>query len=51
MVEMTFGRLNSRWRRLNKKIDMHVNRVPNVVLVSYILHNISEIHDDEFNED
>ena len=30
---------------------MHVNNVPNVVLVCWILHNVWEIHGDEFNEE
>ena len=48
---MAFGRLKEWWRRLNKKIDMHVNNVPNVVLACCILHNVCEIHGDEFNEE
>ena len=48
---MAFGRLKARWRRLYKKIDMHINNVPNVVLACCILHNICEIHGDEFNEE
>ena len=35
---------------VNKKIDMHVTDVPNVVLACYILHNVCEIRGDEFNE-
>jgi len=51
VVEMAFGRLKAQWRRLSKKIDMHINNVPNVVLACCILHNVCEIHDDEFNEE
>ena len=51
VVEMAFGRLKVCWRRLYKKIDMHINNVPNVVLACCILHNICEIHGDEFNEE
>lgn len=38
-------------QQLNKKIDVHVNNVPNVNLESCILHNICKIHGDEFNEE
>ena len=48
---MAFGRLKACWRRLNNKIDMYVGNVPNVVLSCCILHNICEIHGDEFNEE
>ena len=51
VVEMAFGRLKARWRRLNKKIEMHVDNVPNVILACCILHNVCEIHNDEFNEE
>ena len=51
VVEMVFGRLKARWRRLNKKIDMHVGNVPNVILSCCILHNICEVHGDMFNEE
>ena len=30
---------------------MYVNNVPNVVLACCILHNVCEIHGDEFNEE
>ena len=48
---MAFGRLMARWRRLNKKIDMHIDNVPNVILACCILHNVCEIHNDDFNEE
>ena len=51
VVEMAFGRLMARWRRLNKKIDMHVGNVANVIFSCCILHNICEVYGDMFNEE
>ena len=41
VVEMAFGRLKARWRRLNKKIDMYVENVPNIILSCCISYCIS----------
>ena len=51
VVEMAFGRLKARWRRLSKKIDMFVGNVPNIILACCILHNICEVHGDVFNDE
>ena len=51
IVEIAFGRLKSRWRRLSKQIDMDISNVPNVILACCALHNICEVHNDSFNDD
>ena len=51
VVEIVFGRLKARWRRLLKQNDMHIKNVPHVVAVCCTLHNICEIHGDTFNEE
>ena len=50
VVENAFGRLKARWRRLQKKIDMHIDNVPNVVAAFCVLHNICEIHGETFDD-
>ena len=49
--ENAFGRLKARWRRLLKQNDMEVTRVANVVVACCILHNLCEIHGEEFDND
>ena len=51
VVEIAFGRLKARWRRLLKQNDMYIENVPNVVGACCVLHNICEIHNDVFNEE
>ena len=51
IVEIAFGRLKARWRRLSKQIDMDISNVPNVILACCTLHNICEIHNDSFNDE
>lgn len=51
VVEIAFGRLKARWRRLLKQNDMSMENVPNVVASCCVLHNICEIHGDEFNDE
>ena len=49
--ENAFGRLKARWRRLIKQNEMNVTNVPNVVVACCILHNMCEIHGEEFDND
>ena len=51
MVEIAFGRLKARWRRLSKQNDMNVDNVPTVVGACCILHNICQINGDNFNDE
>ena len=50
VVEIAFGHLKSRWRRLNKQSDMFVTTVPNVAACCG-LHDLCEIHCDTFNDE
>ena len=49
-VEIAFGCLKGRWRRLMKRNDMHVSNIPHIVTAACILHNICEIHHEHFND-
>jgi len=51
VVEMAFGRLKARWRRLSKQNDMSIDNVLTVVAACCVLHNICEVHGDEFNNE
>ena len=51
VVELAFGRLKARWRRLSKQNDMLVENVPTVVGACCVLHNICQIHGDAFNNE
>ncbi|XP_055905139.1 uncharacterized protein LOC129940727 [Eupeodes corollae] len=42
VVENAFGRLKGRWRILQKRIDIAVEFVPNIVATCCVLHNILE---------
>ena len=51
VVELAFGRLKARRRRLLKRNDMLMTNVPNVIAACCTFHNICEIHGDEFNDE
>ena len=51
VVEIAFGRLKARWRRLSKQIDIHIDNVPHIIAACCVLHNVCEIHHDGFNEE
>ena len=42
-IECAFGRLKARWQILNKRIDMGLKFVPNIVYACFVLHNICEM--------
>jgi len=46
-VEIAFGRLKGRWRRLMKRNDMNVDNTPHVITAAC---NICEIHGEHFND-
>ena len=50
VVEVVFGHLKPRWQRLAQKINMHVDNVPHIIAACCVLHNVCEIHDDDFDE-
>lgn len=51
VVEIAFGRLKARWRRLIKQNDILVRNVPFIVAACCVLHNICEVHGDDFNDE
>ena len=51
VVELAFGRMKARWRRLLKRNDMLVTNVPNVIAACCTLHNICDIRGDVFIEE
>lgn len=50
VVEMAFGRLKGRWRRLMKKMDVNVNYAPTIILACCVLHNIVEFNKEDCPE-
>ena len=50
VVENAFGKLKARWQRLMKCNDMNIDNVSHVVTACCILHNMTEVHGDSFNE-
>lgn len=43
-IECAFGRLKARWQILNKRIDLGLVSVPNLVYACFVLHNFCERH-------
>ena len=50
VVENAYGRLKARWRRLMKRNDIHTNHIPNIIAAACILHNMCEVHGEQFND-
>jgi hypothetical protein len=47
-IERSFGLLIGRWKILLKRLDVHLQMVPNIVGAYIILHNICILHIDIF---
>ena len=50
VVENAFGRLKARWRRLLKRLDADVEKIPAIITTCCILHNMCEVHGDSFSD-
>lgn len=50
-VEIAFGRLKGRWRRLQKKIEIKVAFVPKLVAACCTLHNVVESRESSFRKE
>ena len=50
VAEHAFGHLEARWRRLLKKLDVHVSYAPTVIACCCVLHNIAELQNNTFKE-
>lgn len=50
LIEIAFGRLKGRWRRLTKKIDADVKFAPTIIMARGLLHNIVEASNEDFSE-
>lgn len=51
IVEHAYGRLKGRWRCLQKRLDIDVASVPQVIAACCVLHNICETHGDSFDDE
>ena len=51
MVQHGYGRLKGRWRCLLKRLDVDISDVPEVVTACCVLHNICEVHGEEFSDE
>ena len=50
VVENAFGRLKGRWRRLIKRCDMTIEKVPTIIAACCVLHNICELYQEGYDE-
>ena len=50
VVEIAFGHLIARWRRLSKRNDMLVKNVFNAIAAACVLHKMCKIHGEAFDE-
>ena len=50
-MEHSYGKLKGRWRCLLKRLDVAIEDVPELVAACCVLHNLCEIHGDQFDEE
>ncbi|KAF4117943.1 uncharacterized protein LOC131554056 [Onychostoma macrolepis] len=50
VVDEAFLRLRARWQCLLKRNDCRMDVVPTMILACCVLHNVCEVHGDEFDE-
>ena len=49
VTEIAYGHLKARWRLL-KRNDMNIDNISNVITAACVLHNICEVHHEQFND-
>lgn len=50
VIECAFGRLKGRWRKLQKRMEVAVDKVPLIVITCCILHNFCETQRESFHD-
>ena len=50
-IECAFGRLKSRWRILNRSVDVDLDTAISLMYSCFVLHNFCEMHKEDLNKD
>ena len=51
VIECAFGRLKACFGILRKPIDLNMDKIPSVILICFILHNLCELHNEHIRND
>ena len=47
---LSYGHLKARWCSLLRRNDMNIDNIPYVIIAACVLHNICEVHYENFND-
>ena len=50
-IECAFGRLKARWQILNRRVDLKLEHVPELVYSCFVLHNFCEVNGVNIDDD